>query len=109
MESSECIGKPLKDIAIAVQCTRNAYKRGAAMKSNTIPNHDTGCRTSVAMHNATVQQSFTTVSSNSNLIIVMLLAEAEFVSKHNAIPFRCQSPSFIAPLAVQKPVVSIQG
>ncbi|GFX33372.1 hypothetical protein TNCV_812341 [Trichonephila clavipes] len=30
------------------------------------PNHDTGCRTSVAIHNATVQQPFTTASPNSN-------------------------------------------
>ncbi|GFU40703.1 hypothetical protein TNCV_3230681 [Trichonephila clavipes] len=34
------------------------------------------------MHNATVQQHLTTVSPNSNPIIIMLKAEEEFVSKH---------------------------
>ncbi|GFY26295.1 hypothetical protein TNCV_24931 [Trichonephila clavipes] len=39
--------------------------------------------TGLAMHNATVQQPLTTVSSNSNTTIVMLQAEVGFVSKHN--------------------------
>ncbi|GFV35925.1 hypothetical protein TNCV_2866841 [Trichonephila clavipes] len=51
----------------------------AAMKSNTTPNHDTGCRISGGMHNAAVQQPLTKVSSNSNPIIVMLQAEVGFV------------------------------
>ncbi|GFU94016.1 hypothetical protein TNCV_2391051 [Trichonephila clavipes] len=47
------------------------------MKSNTTPNHDNGSRTSVAMHNVTVQQSLTTVSPNSNPTIVMQAEEAQ--------------------------------
>ncbi|GFX46361.1 hypothetical protein TNCV_238231 [Trichonephila clavipes] len=78
------------------------------MKSNNTPNQDTGCRTSVAMRNATVQQPLTTVSGNSNPTILMLQAEAGFISKHN-IPFRCSCSSFITPLVVQTPVVSCQG
>ncbi|GFV63675.1 hypothetical protein TNCV_1962211 [Trichonephila clavipes] len=35
---------------------------GVAVKSNTPPNYDTGCRTSVVMHNATVQHPLTTMS-----------------------------------------------
>ncbi|GFX01897.1 hypothetical protein TNCV_370861 [Trichonephila clavipes] len=61
----------------------NAYYRGVAMKSNTTPNLDTCCRTTVVMHNATVkQQHLTTVSPNSNPTTVILQIEAEFVSKH---------------------------
>ncbi|GFS62745.1 uncharacterized protein TNCV_3201871 [Trichonephila clavipes] len=61
------------------------------------------------MHNATVQQLLTTVSRNSNPIIVMLQAEARFVSKHNVVPFRCPCPQFITPLVAQTPVISNQG
>ncbi|GFT37858.1 transposable element Tcb2 transposase [Trichonephila clavipes] len=61
------------------------------------------------MYNATVQQSFTTVSPNSTPIIVMLQAEAGFVSKHIVVPFLCPCPPFIAPLAGQRPVFSSQG
>ncbi|GFX15540.1 endonuclease-reverse transcriptase [Trichonephila clavipes] len=62
-----------------------------------------GCskyRTSVTMHNATVQQPLTTMSPSSNLTAVMLEAETGFVSKH-VIPSRCPCPPFIAPLAAQ--------
>ncbi|GFW45807.1 protein AF-10 [Trichonephila clavipes] len=47
-ESSECI----------------AYQRGMAVKSNTALNHETWCRTIVAMHNITVQQPLTTMFPN---------------------------------------------
>ncbi|GFT74168.1 hypothetical protein TNCV_2717071 [Trichonephila clavipes] len=80
-----------------------------AVKSNTTPNHYTGCRTSVAMHNATVQQHLTVVSPNSNPTIVILQAELRFVSKHNVALFRCPCPPFIATLVEQTPVVSGQG
>ncbi|GFW21454.1 hypothetical protein TNCV_1532771 [Trichonephila clavipes] len=83
---------------------------GVAGKSNSSPSHDTGCRTSVAMYNATVQKPLTTtVSPNSNPTIVMFLAEARFVSKHNVVPFRCPCPPFITSLAKQTLVVSSQG
>ncbi|GFW66646.1 hypothetical protein TNCV_1370791 [Trichonephila clavipes] len=58
-------------------------------KSNTTPNHDTGYKIRVAMHHATVQQSFTSVSPNSHPTIVMLQEEERFVGKHSAVPFRC--------------------
>ncbi|GFT74920.1 hypothetical protein TNCV_2445421 [Trichonephila clavipes] len=64
---------------------------------------------SVEMYNATVQQSLTTVSSNSDPDIVMFQTEAGFVSKHNAVPFRCPSPPFIALFAKKMPEVSNQG
>ncbi|GFY30622.1 hypothetical protein TNCV_3117841 [Trichonephila clavipes] len=54
------------------------------------------------MHNAAVQKPLTTVSLNSNPTIVMLQAEAGFVSKHNVVPFRCPFPSFIAPLVTKR-------
>ncbi|GFS92873.1 hypothetical protein TNCV_1162511 [Trichonephila clavipes] len=73
----------------------------AKLKSNTTPSNDTECVTSVAMPNSSA-----TVSPNSNPTIVMLLAEAGFVSKHNVVPFHYQCPSFIAPLTAQTPVVS---
>ncbi|GFS55898.1 hypothetical protein TNCV_2924731 [Trichonephila clavipes] len=38
------------------------------------------------MHNTTVQQPLTGMSPNSNTTIVMLQAEAGFVSKHNVVP-----------------------
>ncbi|GFU64908.1 hypothetical protein TNCV_785591 [Trichonephila clavipes] len=60
---------------------------GVAVKSNTTSNHDTVCRTSVAMHNATVQQPLAIVFSNSNPIIVTLQTEVGFVSKHDVFPF----------------------
>ncbi|GFV34282.1 hypothetical protein TNCV_992031 [Trichonephila clavipes] len=43
-----------------------------AVKYNTTRNHNTRCRTNVAMHNAAVQQLLTTVSPNTNPTIVML-------------------------------------
>ncbi|GFV98334.1 uncharacterized protein TNCV_622931 [Trichonephila clavipes] len=61
------------------------------------------------MHIATVQQPLTMVSPNSNPTIVMLQAEAGFISKHNVVPFICPCPPFIAPLAAQTPVTSSQG
>ncbi|GFT25801.1 uncharacterized protein TNCV_1517741 [Trichonephila clavipes] len=61
------------------------------------------------MHNVTVQQPLTTVSPNSNPIIVMLQSEAGFVSKHDVIPFRYPCPPFIASVATQTPVVFSQG
>ncbi|GFW28306.1 hypothetical protein TNCV_4639731 [Trichonephila clavipes] len=80
-----------------------------SVKSNTIPSHDTGLMTSVAIHNAKVQQPLTTVSPNSISIIVMLHAEERFVSKHNVVPFRCPCLPFIAPLGAKMSVVSSQG
>ncbi|GFT74172.1 uncharacterized protein TNCV_5027041 [Trichonephila clavipes] len=65
--------------------------------------------TSVAMHNATVQQRLTVVSPNSNPTIVILQAELILVSKHNVALFRCPCPPFIATLVEQTPVVSGQG
>ncbi|GFS54874.1 transposable element Tcb2 transposase [Trichonephila clavipes] len=50
-----------------------------------------------------MKPALTTVSLNSNPIIVMLQAKGGFVSKHNVIPFRCVCLPFIAPLAVQTP------
>ncbi|GFY07371.1 hypothetical protein TNCV_5085561 [Trichonephila clavipes] len=66
-----------------------------------------GTRTSVVMHDATVQQPLTTMSPNSNSTIVMLQPEAGFVSKQNVVPFRGPCPPFIA-LVVSAPVVSSQ-
>ncbi|GFV51444.1 hypothetical protein TNCV_843841 [Trichonephila clavipes] len=102
--SAECMVGPRAPSAVtlAVQCTGNAYKRSVAVKFT--PNHDTGCRTSLAMHNATVQQPVTMVSLNSNPTFVMLQAEAEFVSKHNRVPFCCQCPPFITLSVAQTPV-----
>ncbi|GFX92301.1 hypothetical protein TNCV_1112281 [Trichonephila clavipes] len=61
------------------------------------------------MHNTTVHQPFTKVSSNLNPTIVMKQEEAGFVSKHNIVPFRHPCSSFITPLAAQTPVVSSRG
>ncbi|GFU15690.1 hypothetical protein TNCV_1269131 [Trichonephila clavipes] len=100
----------LRDVMLAVQCKGNAYRyRGATVKSNTTPCYDTGYKTSLAMHNATVQQPLTTVSSNLTLAIVILHAQAGFASKRNAVQFRCPCPPFIASLAAQSFVVSSQG
>ncbi|GFT87745.1 hypothetical protein TNCV_4000951 [Trichonephila clavipes] len=99
----------IKHVGLQQGCTGNAFERGVAEKSNTTPNHDTECSTSVAMQNAAVQQPLTIVSPHSNLNIVILQAEAGFVSKHNVVPFRCPCPPFIAPLAALTPVVSSQG
>ncbi|GFT24184.1 hypothetical protein TNCV_2064251 [Trichonephila clavipes] len=79
------------------------------VKSDTTPNNDTGYRTSVVMHNAIDQQLLTTKSPNLNLTILMLEAEAGFVSKHNAVLLRCSCLPFIAPMTAQMPVVSSQG
>ncbi|GFY24080.1 hypothetical protein TNCV_1011331 [Trichonephila clavipes] len=65
-------------------------------------------KTSVAMYNATLQQTLTTMSLNSNPTIVMLQVEAGSISKHNVFPFRCQWTPFIVPMAKQTPVVSSQ-
>ncbi|GFX98657.1 uncharacterized protein TNCV_1502351 [Trichonephila clavipes] len=70
----------LRNVALAVQCIDNAYQKDAAVKSNTTPNHGTGCRTCVAMHNTTVQQPLTTVSPNSNPTTVMLQAQKWYSS-----------------------------
>ncbi|GFU27381.1 hypothetical protein TNCV_3906221 [Trichonephila clavipes] len=80
--------------------------RGYSSQSNTTQNFDIGCKTSVAMYNATFDQTLTVVSPNLNLTNVMLQAKAGFVSKHNNVPFRCPCPLFIVPLAAQTPVVS---
>ncbi|GFU05946.1 hypothetical protein TNCV_3395021 [Trichonephila clavipes] len=56
------------------------------------------------MHNAIIRQPLTAVSPNSNPIIVMLQAEAGFASNHNAVPYRCPCPPFIAPLRFQSRV-----
>ncbi|GFV37756.1 hypothetical protein TNCV_3040141 [Trichonephila clavipes] len=82
-------------------CTRGCV----AAKSNTTQNHDTERRTSVVMHNVTVQQPLTTVSPNLNPTIVMFEATARFVSKPNVVPFRCPFPPFIVPLVAQAPLV----
>ncbi|GFT96671.1 hypothetical protein TNCV_2144181 [Trichonephila clavipes] len=68
--------------------------RGVAVKSNTTPNHDTGCETSVSMPNATIQQSITTVSPNLNPTIVTLQDVVGFVSERNVVPFRYPCPPF---------------
>ncbi|GFX22731.1 hypothetical protein TNCV_2994641 [Trichonephila clavipes] len=60
------------------------------------------------MHNATVQQPLTMVSPNSNPTIVMLQAEARFVSKHSVVPFHCPYTPFIVPFTAQTPMVSRQ-
>ncbi|GFV46981.1 hypothetical protein TNCV_3033781 [Trichonephila clavipes] len=53
-----------------------------------------------------IMQQFSNLSPS---CLVLLQAEAVFVSKHDAIPFRCPCPPFIAPLAEQTPAVSSQG
>ncbi|GFS89140.1 hypothetical protein TNCV_1258901 [Trichonephila clavipes] len=90
---------------------QSVLERGVVVKSNTTPNHNTGCRTSVAIHNTTVQQPLTTVFSNSNPTIVMLKARARrrgIPHKHNIVPFLCPCRSFITSLAAQTLVVSSQ-
>ncbi|GFV25094.1 hypothetical protein TNCV_1006881 [Trichonephila clavipes] len=52
------------------------------------------------MHNATVQQPFTTVSPNSNPTNVVLQAEARFVCKYHVVSFHCLYQPFIALLAM---------
>ncbi|GFV16531.1 hypothetical protein TNCV_2468581 [Trichonephila clavipes] len=101
MASAECMGESRAStpVALAVQFTVNVYERNAGGKSNTTLNHDTECRTSVAMRNAEVHQPLITVSPNSIPTIVMLQAESEFVSKHNVAPFRCPCSPFMASLA----------
>ncbi|GFT18950.1 hypothetical protein TNCV_4725881 [Trichonephila clavipes] len=86
-------------------------RRGAVVKSNITFTHAGTVQmlTSVAMHNATVGQSFTTVSPKSNLTIVMLQAEVGFGSKHSVVPFYVPCSPFIASLAEQTPVVYSQG
>ncbi|GFV67494.1 hypothetical protein TNCV_4621751 [Trichonephila clavipes] len=58
------------------------------------------------MHNATVQQPPTTVPPNSNPTIVMLQAEARFVSKHNDVPFHCSCPYH---WLVKRPCFPVKG
>ncbi|GFX94535.1 hypothetical protein TNCV_3087641 [Trichonephila clavipes] len=70
-----------------------------AMRTGGVRDQDTGCRNSVAMHNATVLQSVTTVSPNWNLIIVLCQAEAGFLSKNKVAPLLCPCPPFISPMA----------
>ncbi|GFW47154.1 hypothetical protein TNCV_56071 [Trichonephila clavipes] len=74
MASAEYMGGPraqhLRDVSLAVQCTDNAYQSGAAVKSNTIPNHDIGCKTNVTMHNTTVWQPLITVAVEGGCIRV---------------------------------------
>ncbi|GFX53402.1 hypothetical protein TNCV_2946411 [Trichonephila clavipes] len=97
----------LRDVELSVQCTGNEYQKGAAVKSNTTPNHDTGCRTNMVVHNATVTQPLTTVSLNSNSTIVVLQVEERFVSKHNVVPIRCPCPPFVTPsLVTQTALIS---
>ncbi|GFV65641.1 hypothetical protein TNCV_1051321 [Trichonephila clavipes] len=67
--------------------------------SNTAPYHNTQCRTSVAVHNAAVQHSLSTVSPDSKPTIVVLQTDASLVSKDNFIPFCHPHPFFITPLA----------
>ncbi|GFT96432.1 hypothetical protein TNCV_4569291 [Trichonephila clavipes] len=55
-------GYSTSDVVPVFQFYRQCILRGVAVKSNTTPNHDTGCETSVSMPNATIQQSITTVS-----------------------------------------------
>ncbi|GFW68984.1 hypothetical protein TNCV_2918821 [Trichonephila clavipes] len=57
-----------------------------------MPNHDTGCKTSVVMHNGTVQQPLTMVSPNSNPTIMILQTEVGFVNKNNVVPFHGLCP-----------------
>ncbi|GFU90284.1 hypothetical protein TNCV_2717421 [Trichonephila clavipes] len=98
----------LRDVALAVQYTGNPYLRNVVVKFNTTPNLHTGCRTSVVMHNTTVQHPHHGVS-NLKATTVMLQTEAGLAIKHNIVPFPCLYPLFIAPLAAQMPVVSNQG
>lgn len=61
-------------------------------------NHDTGYRTNVAMHTATVQEPLTTVSPN---CVSILQTVAGFINKPNVVPFRWPCPLFFAPLVAQ--------
>ncbi|GFW11749.1 hypothetical protein TNCV_1082951 [Trichonephila clavipes] len=104
MVSAECmVFLHLRDVRKVVQCTGDAYQRGAPVKSNTTPKPCYRAQDQCDDDNATVQQPLTKVSPNSNPTVVQI--EVGFVSKPNVAP----CPPFIAPLAVQMPVVSSQG
>ncbi|GFX03289.1 uncharacterized protein TNCV_3555171 [Trichonephila clavipes] len=113
MASAECMGGPRAPTPQRCGTGCSVYQKcvleHVQVKLNTTSDHGTGCKTRVAMHNATVQQPLITVSPNSNPTIVMLQAKAGFVSKHSVVTFRYPCPPFIAPLAVQTPVLSSQG
>ncbi|GFX10186.1 hypothetical protein TNCV_1865841 [Trichonephila clavipes] len=83
MASAECMGVPWAPTSHKYSAGCSIYQQ-CILKGcgSEIQYHDTGCRTSVEMHNATVQQPLTSVYLNSNLTIVMLQAEAGYVSKH---------------------------
>ncbi|GFX59167.1 hypothetical protein TNCV_936821 [Trichonephila clavipes] len=89
MVSSECMEglQLLRDCSVYQQCVLE--ENGNEIQTPQKKNHDTGCRTSVAINNATVHQHFTMVSPNSNLPIVVLQAEVGVVSKQNVIPLCC--------------------
>ncbi|GFV04487.1 hypothetical protein TNCV_1314491 [Trichonephila clavipes] len=61
------------------------------------------------MHNTTVQQRLTMVFPNVNPTIVILQAQAGFVSKYIAVLFRSPCPPFISPLAAQRPWFPVRG
>ncbi|GFU45104.1 hypothetical protein TNCV_4235721 [Trichonephila clavipes] len=83
MASAENMGGPRAPTSRRCRAACLVYRqcvlKGAAVNSNTIQNCDTGCRTSVAMHNAIVQPPLITVSPNSNPTIAMLHAEADSI------------------------------
>ncbi|GFT98539.1 hypothetical protein TNCV_1352271 [Trichonephila clavipes] len=108
MANAECEGGPRAPTPQRCSAGCSVYRQ-CVLEGDGIEIHDTGCRTSVAMRNATVQQPLNAVSSNSNPSIGMLQVEAGFASKHNIILFRCPCPPFIASLVAQTPVVSSQG
>ncbi|GFT37206.1 HTH_Tnp_Tc3_2 domain-containing protein [Trichonephila clavipes] len=70
MVSAECMEGPRAPTPQRCSAGCSAYRQcvlegcGSEIRNN--PNYDTGCRTSVAVHNATVHQPLTTVSPNSN-------------------------------------------
>ncbi|GFW63714.1 hypothetical protein TNCV_4940061 [Trichonephila clavipes] len=114
MVSAECMGRPQGSTPQRCSTACSVYLQ-CVLEGCVIeiqfhpPNHDTESRTSVAMHNATVQPPLTTESPNLNPTIMMLQAKVGFISKHNVVQFHCPFLPFIAPLVTQTPLVSSQG
>ncbi|GFT48468.1 uncharacterized protein TNCV_3822531 [Trichonephila clavipes] len=66
----------LRDVALDLSSTGNAYQRIARVISNTAPYHNTRCRTSVVVYNAAVQHPLSSMSPDSNPTIVVLQTDA---------------------------------
>ncbi|GFX23332.1 hypothetical protein TNCV_4936471 [Trichonephila clavipes] len=115
MSSAECMGgrrAAIPQICNVVCSVYRQYLQPALKCNKFLPpaNHNAGCRTSMAIHNATIHPSITklSLSPNSNTTIMMLQAVEEFFSKHNVVPFRWPCLPFISPLATQIRVIFCQ-